>query len=113
MTASSVATSAPPEAAGTDVVTIPPRSPNLNAVCERYLGGLRRECLDHVLILGEDHLRRVLAEWVLHFNDGRPHQGLGQHIPRHLRFPNSPSSGDEVVGFPLFNGLHHDYRWAA
>ena len=58
-----------------DVVPIPPRSPNLNAICERFLGGLRRECLDHVLLLGEDHLRRVLAEWVGHFNGGRPHQG--------------------------------------
>ena len=53
-----------------DVVPIPPRSPNLNAICERFLGGLRRECLDHVLLLGEDHLRRVLAEWVGHFNGG-------------------------------------------
>ena len=64
-----------------DVVPIPPRSPNLNAICERFLGGLRRECLDHVLLLGEDHLRRVLAEWVGHFNGGRPHQGIGQRIP--------------------------------
>lgn len=47
------------DGAGIDVVTIPPKSPNLNAICERFLGGLRRECLDHILILGEDHLRRV------------------------------------------------------
>lgn len=68
------------DGAGIDVVTISPKSPNLNAVCERFLGGLR-ECLEHVLILGEDHLRRVLAEWVTHFNGGRPHQGIGQRIP--------------------------------
>ena len=49
-------------AAGINVLPIPPQSPNLNAICERFLGGLRRECLDHVLILGEQHLRRVLAE---------------------------------------------------
>ena len=97
-----------------EVVPIPPRSPNLNAICERFLGGLRRECLDHVLILGEDHLRRMLAEWVGHFNGGRPHQGIGQRIPNQRQRPNRANpEGGRIVAFPVMGGLHHDYRRAA
>ena len=96
-----------------DVVPIPPRSPNLNAICERFLGGLRRECLDHVLLLGEDHLRRVLAEWVGHFNGGRPHQGIGQRIPNQRQRPGRVEPCRRIVAFPVLGGLHHDYRRAA
>ena len=96
-----------------DVVTIPPKSPNLNAICERFLGGLRRECLDHVLILGEDHLRRVLAEWVGHFNGGRPHQGIGQRIPSQRQRPGRADPRGPIVAFPVLGGLHHDYRRVA
>jgi len=52
------------EGTGIEVVPIPPKSPKLTPICERFLGSVRRECLDHVLILGEDHLRRVLREYV-------------------------------------------------
>ena len=98
-----------------DVVRIPPKSPNLNAVCERFLGGLRRECLDHVLILGEDHLRRVLAEWVRYFNGARPHQGIGQRIPSQSQSRQSDRAEPHgsIVAFPVLGGLHHDYRRAA
>ena len=101
------------DGAGIDVVTIPPNSPNVNAICERFLGGLRRECLDHILILGEDHLRRVLAEWVPYFNAGRPHQGIGQRIPSQPRLPDHTAPGGTIVARPVLGGLHHDYRRAA
>ena len=101
------------DGAGIDVVTIPPKSPNLNAICERFLGGLRRECLDHILILGEDHLRRVLAEWVQHFNAGRPHQGIGQRVPSQPKLPDRTAPGGTVVARPVLGGLHHDYRRVA
>ena len=101
------------DGAGIDVVTIPPNSPNVNAICERFLGGLRRECLDHILILGEDHLRRVLAEWVRYFNAGRPHQGIGQRIPSEPRLPDHPAPDGPIVARPVLGGLHHDYRRAA
>ena len=52
------------------------RAPRQNAVCERFLGSVRRECLDHVLVLGEAHLRRVLPEYARYFNRDRPHQGV-------------------------------------
>jgi transposase InsO family protein len=65
-------------AAGIEAVKIPPRSLRANFYAERFVGTLRRECLDHVLILGERHLRNILAEYVRHYNGHRPHQGLHQ-----------------------------------
>ena len=68
--------------AGARVVRTAVQAPLMNAVCERFLGSVRRECLDHVIILSEQHLRHVLAEYALsYFNAARPHQGIGQRIP--------------------------------
>src|ERR1035437_2077442 len=57
------------------------RAPKENSCCERLLGSVRRVCLDHLLILNEAHLRRVLREYVAYYNADRPHQGLQQRIP--------------------------------
>ena len=62
---------------GIRILRTPVRAPRANAICERFLESVRRECLDHVLILGERHLRRVLREYVAYFNQERPHQGAG------------------------------------
>ena len=70
---------------GTRVIKAPVRSPRATSYAERFVGTLRRECLDHVLILGEQHLREVLAEYARHYNGHRPHQGLQQEPP--LRDP--------------------------
>lgn len=66
---------------GTRVIKTPVRSPRANAFAERLVGTLRRECLDHVVILGERHLRGVLAEYLRNYNEHRPHQGLQQEPP--------------------------------
>ncbi len=98
---------------GIEVVHIPPKSPNLNPICERFLGSVRRECLDHVIILGEDHLRSVLKEYVIYFNSSRPHQGIRQRIPStgDIERPNDVTQ--RIVATSILGGLFHDYRRAA
>ena len=90
------------------------RAPRQNATCERLLGSVRRECLDHVLVLGEAHLRRVLREYARYFNRDRPHQGLGQRVPE------APEEGGflggtcgDIRAVPILGGLHHAYARAA
>ena len=69
------------QAAGTRILRTAVRTPRMNAICERLVGTLRRELLDRVLILGEQHLHAVLAEYQAHYNTARPHQGIAQHVP--------------------------------
>src|SRR6266436_2271011 len=68
---------------GVQIIRTPPRSPQANCFAERYVGTLRRECLDHLLIYGEQHLRRTLAEYSRHYNAHRPHQSRDQRPPLH------------------------------
>ncbi len=102
------------EATGIAVLRTAYRAPKQNAACERFLGSVRRECLDHVLVLGEAHLRRVLREYVAFFNGERPHQGVHQRIPDG---PAGPvvrvATRGEIRGIPVLGGLHHTYQRAA
>jgi putative transposase len=66
---------------GLKVLRTPARAPQANAYCERLVGTVRRECLDFIIPLGEKHLRKVLREWVTHYNQGRPHLSLGPGLP--------------------------------
>ena len=66
---------------GLKVLKTPVRSPQANTLCERLLGTLRRECLDFLIPLTENHLRHFLHAWVRHYNEGRPHMALGPGIP--------------------------------
>jgi len=100
-------------ASGIRVLRTPVRAPRANATCERFLGSVRRECLDHVLIVGERHLRRVLKEYAAYFNGARPHQGLGQRVPQPQPTPPPVECGGTVVAIPVLGGLHHDYQHAA
>ena len=68
-------------AVGVRILLSPPQAPRANAVCERMIGTLRRELLDRLLIVNEHHLRRVLTEYLRHYNAARPHRSLGQLTP--------------------------------
>jgi putative transposase len=105
---------------GLKILKTPPRSPQANALCERLLGTLRRECLDFLIPLTEHHLRRILHEWALYYNTSRPHMALGPGIPqpppslpvplqvRRHRLPAHLS----VVSHQILGGLHHTYGLA-
>jgi len=100
------------QALGTRVIKTAVRTPDMNATCERFLGSVRRECLDHVIVLSERHLLAVLAEYVRYFNRVRPHQGLGQRTPTSVEGSAATGAG-QVISFPVLGGLHNDYRRAA
>jgi putative transposase len=100
--------------AGIEVLRTPYHAPRANAIVERFLGSVRRECLDHLLLMGEKHLARVVKAYVRYFNDARPHQGIGQRVPTGAPAPLPPSPpGGRVISIPVLGGLHHVYHWAA
>ena len=97
-----------------EILKTPYHAPLANAICERFLGSVRRECLDHLLILHERQLQRVLNAYVHYFNRARPHQGIKQQIlePKAGLEP-ADHTGRKILSFPILGGLHHDYRRSA
>jgi transposase InsO family protein len=95
----------------------PPRCPKANAICERVIGTIRRECLDWLIPLSEAHLRRALRIWVEHYNRGRPHMMLGPGVPDPpaARPTVTPKSRHRLGNFgsvrskAVLGGLHHEY----
>jgi transposase InsO family protein len=92
-------------------VRISPRSPWQNPYAERAIGSICRECLDHMIILGEAHLRRVLGEYVRYYNESRCHRSLDDNAP--LPRDVEPPAMSKVIAFPVLGGLHHRYSRAA
>ena len=86
------------------------RSPWQNGIAERFVGSVRRELLDHVVILSEDHLRRLLGEYADYYNDERVHTSIGD-APVGRPVESRPSEHAKVIGLPRVGGLHHRYRW--
>jgi putative transposase len=97
-----------------EILKTPYNAPRANAICERFLGSVRRECLDHLLILHEKQLHRMLNAYLHYFNRARPHQGIKQQIPERSAGSMPPyyESG-KVISFPVLGGLHYDYRRSA
>jgi putative transposase len=88
-----------------EILTTPYHAPRANAICERFLGSVRRECLDHLLIFYEKQLHRVLGAYVQYFNRARPHQGIKQQIPEPNVVPIPPDhTGGKVLSFPVLGG---------
>jgi putative transposase len=96
-------------AASTKELKTPYRTPQANGVCERFMGSLRRECLDHILIHEDRHLERVVKEYTTCFNQERPHQGIGQQIPNHYGQPKSRTTNGRIMSKAILGGLHHSY----
>lgn len=106
---------------GLRVLKTPPRCPKANAICERLIGTIRRECLDWLIPLSEAHLRRALRLWVEHYNRGRPHMALGPDVPDPA--PAEPGSMRKsrcvlddlrsVRSKAVLGGLHHEYSLCA
>ena len=102
---------------GPRVLKTPPKSPQASAICERVLGTLRRECLDFMITLTENHLRRLLQAWVCHYNTGRPHMSLGPGLPQPSALWPAPLQIHRhqlperlrIVTRAVLGGLHHEY----
>ena len=86
---------------------IAPRSPWQNPLVERVIGSIRRECLDHMIVLNEDHLRRRLTDYLSYYHRHRPHRSLQQDCPE-PRAVEPPDQGN-IIELPLVSGLHHRY----
>jgi putative transposase len=105
-------------ALGLMVLRSPLASPKANAICERVIGTIRRECLDWMIPMSEGHLRSILREWVAHYNGGRPHSALGHGVPGPPAGSARTSkveprcrwtSGALVRATSVLGGLHHEY----
>ena len=94
---------------GIDSIATPVRAPRANAVVERVIGTLRRECLDHMIVLNEQQLRSVLTEFVAYYNRERPHRTLGLQTPEN----RSRMAIGPIRSRPVLNGLHYVYERAA
>ena len=106
------------EALGLEVLRSPVASPKANAICERVIGTIRRECLDWLIPMSEGHLRSILKSWVEHYNRGRPHSSLGPGVPdppqelaliRKSESRHRLAAGALVLAKSVLAGLHHEY----
>jgi hypothetical protein len=98
---------------GIRVIRAPVRAPRARAHAERWVGSLRRECLDRLLILGRGQLEHVLRVYTKHYNGHRPHRALGQRPPRAKAPPATGPPGAAVVRRDRLGGLLHEYELAA
>jgi putative transposase len=105
------------KADGLQIIKTMPRTPRMNAICERVIGTLRRELLDRILILGEQHLALVLREYLIHYNGHRPHQSRQQRPPNTETQP-APDAAEltdlrSIRRRPVVTGVINEYHHAA
>jgi transposase InsO family protein len=99
------------QSTGIKVLKTPVQAPKVNAICERFLGSLKRECLDHMLILHAYQLRHIVRAYVEYYDHSRPHQSIGQRLPAQYPRTYLPSSGP-IMATPVLGGLQHAYSRA-
>jgi putative transposase len=98
---------------GIRILRTPVRAPWANAVAERWVGTVRRELLDRMLIVGRRQLETVLSVYVAHYNEHRPHRALGQASPLRVASPAAPTADLPVVRVDRLGGLIHEYAQVA
>ena len=81
------------------------QAPNMNSIAERFVGSVRREALDHFLIINRNQVKNILAEYIAYYNTKRPHQGIDQHIPKERVLQEK----GKILKMPILSGLHHHY----
>ena len=91
---------------GMKEVVIAPRSPWQNAFVERLIGSIRRECLDHVVVLSQRHLRRLLKSYFTYYHRSRTHLALSKDAPE----PRAIARHGKIIAIPQVGGLHHRYE---
>jgi putative transposase len=103
------------QAEGIRILASPPQAPRANTICERMIGTLRRELFDRLLIVNERHLRRVLTDYLRHYNAARPHRTLGQLAPAQAgtRPPEINLAEHRIRRRQVLGGLTHEYQIAA
>jgi len=100
---------------GIRTIRTPVRAPRANAFIERWIGTVRRECLDRLLIVNRRHLERVLPVYIAHYNEHRPHRSIGQRPPTPATLPGAQTiaAPDRVRRRDPLGGLIHEYKEAA
>jgi len=89
------------------------RSPWQNGVAERFVGNCRRDLLDHVIVLNERHLKRLMTEYIRYYHDDRTHLSLSKKTPYERPEATGTDVSCKVVSMPRLGGLHHRYDLAA
>ena len=98
---------------GVRPIRIAIRSPWQNGVAERFVESCRRDLFDHVIVLNERHMKRLMREYIDYYHDDRTHLGLGKETPAGRMTPKSTPINARVVSMPRLGGLHHRYDVAA
>jgi transposase InsO family protein len=98
---------------GTQPIRTAFRSPWQNGVAERWVESCRRDLLDHVIVINERHLKRLITEYVRYHHEDRTHLGLAKDTPAGRPIDTRPRSGSKIRSFPRLGGLHHRYAVAA
>ncbi len=96
---------------GINEVITAPRSPWQNPYVERFIGSIRRDCLNHVIVLNESHLKRILTSYFEYYNNDRTHYCLAKDSPITRPAQSKPGTSSKVITLPRVGGLHHRYKW--
>jgi putative transposase len=98
-------------ATGMNPTRISPASPWQNGIAERWIGSCRRELLDHLIVLNETHLRRLMQQYISYYHADRIHDSLEKDTPAVRPISSKPDPSARLVSFPRMGGLHHRYDW--